>query len=121
MEMLSTDLNIEVREFTVAGIKYGTMFAHKWYLGTDDELDPELTKKMIDENLKKLNDDYRVERIAAIKEVFVEILPSKLFYQWMRDHGKEGAQNKFPRVIKARQIDEWEDYIRNYQKQRSAD
>jgi len=121
MEMLSTDLNIEVREFTVAGIKYGTMFAHKWYLGTDDELDPELTKKMIDENLKKLNDDYRVERIAAIKEVFVEILPSKLFYQWMRDHGKEGAQNKFPRVIKARQVDEWESYIRNYQKQHSAD
>lgn len=121
VEMLSTDLNIEVREFTVAGIKYGTMFAHKWYLGTDDELDSELAKKMIDEYLKKLNDDYRVERIAAIKEVFVEILPTKLFYQWMRDHGKEGAQNKFPRVIKARQIDEWENYIRNYQKQQSDD
>lgn len=116
VELLSADLNIEVREFTVAGIKHETMFAHKWYLGTDDDLDPGLAKKMIDENLKKLNDDYRVERIAAIKEVFVEILPTRVFYQWMRDHGKEGAQNKFPRVIKARQIDEWENYIRNYQK-----
>lgn len=121
MEMMSSELNIEVREFTVAGIKHGTMFAHKWYLGTDDDLDPDTAKKMIDDNLKKLNDDYRVERIAAIKEVFVEILPTKLFYQWMRDHGKEGAQNKFPRVIKSRQIDEWEEYISEYQSKQPAD
>jgi hypothetical protein len=90
------------------------MFAHKWYLGTDDPLDAETAKKMIDDNLKKLNDDYRVERIAAIKDIFVEILPPKLFYQWMRDHGKEGAQNKFPRVIKSKQIAEWENYIHAY-------
>ncbi len=114
VEILSTDLNIEVREFTVAGIKHDTMFAHKWYLGTDDPLDAETAKKMIDDNLKKLNDDYRVERIAAIKDIFIEILPSKLFYQWMRDHGKEGAQNKFPRVIKSKQIAEWENYIHAY-------
>ena len=114
VEMMSHELNITVREFTVAGIKHGSMFAHKWFIGTDDELKPETARDLIDNNLKILNDDYRVERIEAIKEIFVEVLPTKVFYQWMRDHGKEGAQNKFPRVIRAKQLEEWENYIQNF-------
>jgi hypothetical protein len=55
-----------------------------------------------------------VERIEAIKDVIVQVLPTKIFYQWMRDHGKEGAQNKFPRVIKAKLLEEWEAYINNF-------
>ncbi len=116
VEIMSSNLNIEIREFTVAGIKHGSMFAHKWFLGTDDMLDPEVARDMIDANLKILNDDYRVERIAAIKEVIVEVLPSKVFYQWLKENGKEGAQIKFPRVIKAKQIEDWEAFIKNFKK-----
>ena len=76
------------------------LFAHKWYLGTDDPLDADLAKEKIDEYLKILNDDYRVERIAAIKDVFVEVLPSQAFSTWMKIHNKEGGANKFPRVLK---------------------
>lgn len=115
VEMMCNELNIEVREFTVAGIKHGSMFAHKWFLGTEDKLDIATARKMIDNNLKVLNDDYRVERIAAIKDVIVEILPPKVFYQWMHDHGKEGAQNKFPRVIRGKQLEEWENYVSNFE------
>jgi len=114
IEMTSNELNIEIREFTVAGIRHDNMFAHKWFLGTDDPLDPNVALEKIDKNLKLLNDDYRVERIAAIREVIVEVLPSRVFYDWMRDQGKEGAQNKFPRVIKSRQIDNWEAYISQF-------
>jgi hypothetical protein len=114
VEMMCNKLNITVKEFTVSGIKHGSMFAHKWFLGTDDELDSEVAKELIDSNLKILNDDYRVERIEAIKNVFVEVLPTKIFYQWMREHGKEGAQNKFPRVIRGKQLEDWEDYIKNF-------
>ena len=114
VEMMSHELNVDIREFTVAGIKYGSMFAHKWFLGTDDELDPGAARSLIDNNLKQLNDDYRVERIEALKEIIVEVLPSKVFYNWMRDHGKEGAQNKFPRVVKSRQLEEWELYVANF-------
>ncbi|MFN3555512.1 MAG: GH3 auxin-responsive promoter family protein [Bacteroidales bacterium] len=111
VKMAEDQLNIEVREFTVAGIKHDTMFAHRWYIGTDSEVDPSLLANAIDENLKVLNDDYRVERIAAIKDVFVEVLPSRLFYDWMRMKGKEGAQNKFPRVLKSKQLEEWENWV----------
>ena len=114
VKMAEDQLNIEVREFTVAGIKHDSMFAHKWFVGTDSKVNPEELAQAIDENLKVLNDDYRVERIAAIKEVFVEVLPSDAFYSWMRMKGKEGAQNKFPRVIKHKQFEEWENYVNDY-------
>ncbi|MFC2113765.1 GH3 auxin-responsive promoter family protein [Bacteroidota bacterium] len=114
VKKMEDELNIDVREFTVAGIKHGSLFAHKWYLGTDDVIDTALAREKIDQNLKILNDDYRVERIAAIKEVVVEVLPSKLFYDWMRMKGKIGGQYKFPRVIKANQFEEWEEFVRAY-------
>jgi hypothetical protein len=104
-------LNIDVREFTVAGIKYGSMFAHKWYIGTDDDLDIEIARENIDKYLKILNDDYRVERIAAIKDVIVEKVPPSVFYEWMKAKGKIGGQHKFPRVLKNKQLEEWEDFI----------
>lgn len=111
IEMLENDLNIEVREFTVAGIEYDSMFAHQWYLGCDDPIDAETARAKIDEYLKVLNDDYRVERIAAIREVFVNILPSGVFAEWMKLKGKEGGANKFPRVMKKNMHLEWKEYL----------
>ena len=111
IEMLENDCNISVREFTVAGIEYDSMFAHQWYLGCDDPLDSAVARKKIDEYLKVLNDDYRVERIAAIREVFVEVLPTSVFSNWMKMKGKEGGANKFPRVMKKNMHAEWKDYL----------
>ena len=114
IEMLEDEFNIEVREFAVAGIKHDRMFAHKWFLGCNEKIDPEIAKNKIDEYLKKLNDDYRVERIEAIKEVFLEILPAKIFSDWMKKRGKEGGANKFPRVLKNAQLNEWEEHLKEY-------
>jgi hypothetical protein len=111
IKMTEDQLNIDIREFTVAGIKHDSMFAHKWFIGTDSPVDAETLKQAIDKNLGVLNDDYRVERIAAIKDVIIEVIPPAVFYNWMRMKGKEGAQNKFPRVIKSKQLEEWEEYI----------
>ncbi|MFO8068171.1 MAG: GH3 auxin-responsive promoter family protein, partial [Bacteroidales bacterium] len=106
----------EIREYSVTGIKHDSMFAHKWYIGTDNEVNPEDLKYIIDESLKDLNDDYRVERIAAIKDIFVEILPSEVFYDFLRKKGKEGGQNKFPRVLKNKILDEWTEFIKDNNK-----
>ena len=111
INMLSDQLDIDIKEFTVAGINYENLFAHKWYIGTDDNIDTKIFKERLDENLKILNDDYRVERIAALKEVFVEILPANIFYDFMRMKGKEGGQNKFPRVLKNDRHVEWEKFL----------
>ncbi len=117
IEMLENELNVEIGEFTVAGIRHDNMFAHQWYLGCDDNLDPKVARDKIDNFLKILNDDYRVERIEAIRDVFVEILPTRVFSDWMRMKGKEGGANKFPRVLKKDLQTEWQQYLEEYKKQ----
>lgn len=112
IELLQDELNIEVKEFTVMGIHHENLFAHQWYIGTDDELDDTLSAKKIDAFLMNLNDDYRVEREEAIKDVKVKVLPVKVFYDYLKDRGKDGSANKFPRVLKNSRIDEWESYLK---------
>lgn len=111
IRLVSEELNISIKEFTVAGVSYESLFAHRWYIGTDDEVDKEILQKLLDEKLKVLNDDYRVERISALKEVFVEVLPTRVFYEWMDYKGKVGGQNKFPRVLRKNQIEEWDQFV----------
>lgn len=114
IELASNDLNIEIPEFTVAGIPYDNLFAHHWFVGTDEQIEGEVLKEKIDGHLKVLNDDYAVERSAALKEVYVDVLPVHIFYDWMQSKGKVGGQNKFPRVLKTVQLEDWKSFIANH-------
>jgi hypothetical protein len=112
IDTVSRKLGISISEFTVAGLKYDDLFAHRWYIGTDNpDVDAEKVKEILDKTLCEINDDYAVERTSALKEVFVEVLPTKTFYDYMRFKGKEGAMNKFPRVLKGKTLDDWQNYL----------
>lgn len=113
IQLVSNDLNISIPEFTVAGIPHGSLFAHHWYVGTDDPVDPAVLRERLDQHLKVLNDDYAVERSAALKDVHVDVLPLKAFYEWMESKGKVGGQNKFPRVLKKSQLDDWTSFLKS--------
>ena len=107
IELVTNEMNIAIKEFTVAGIPHQTLFAHHWFVGTDDKVDKVLLKERLDFHLKTLNDDYAVERSAALKELIVDVFPVKVFYDWMESKDKVGGQNKFPRVMKSAILDEW--------------
>lgn len=111
VELASEKLNIDIREFTVIGETEGDHFAHHWYIGSDDSISENQLRDVIDDNLKDLNDDYKVERKHALKEVSLKVLPSQLFYSWMKSQGKEGGQNKFPRVLKKEKSEQWKRFI----------
>jgi hypothetical protein len=114
IHIVSDQLNIDIKEFTVAGIPYQRLFAHKWYIGTDQDVrDTRHLAMMIDNTLKTLNDDYAVERKAALKEVIVEVLPPRAFYEWLKLKGKEGGQHKFPRVM-GTNLGEWDEFVKQY-------
>ena len=117
IRMFQDEYNVKINEYTITGIRYGNLFAHKWYLGSDDKIDPGLAASKLDEYLKILNDDYRVERIEAIKNVSAEVLPLQVFYDWMKIRGKEGGAHKFPRVLKNSQMDQWIIHINAYKSQ----
>ncbi len=112
IETVSKKLNITINEFSVAGFKYNNLFAHQWYIGCDDpNVDINELKSLIDITLCKLNDDYEVERTSALKEIFVEVIPSSVFLDYLKAKGKEGAMNKFPRVMKGAQLEDWKRYL----------
>ncbi len=111
IELAGKHFNISIPEFTVTGLRHEGLFAHQWYVGTNDMVDPNELCKFIDKTLKEINDDYAVERTAALKDVFLEVLPIHTFYDWMRSEGKEGGQNKFPRVLKEKQLASWQNFI----------
>ncbi len=111
IELVEEELNIDIREFTLLGESHESLFAHYWYIGTDDVVDSAVLRDSIDEKLKVLNDDYRVERISALKKVDLKVLPTSVFYKWMEDRGKVGSQYKFPRVLKRGKADDWKKFL----------
>ncbi len=114
IEMVAEEMNISIPEFTVCGIPYDNFFAHQWYLATDDTLDSAKVIRLIDEKLKMLNDDYEVERKHALKAIIGEILPEKIFLDFMESKGKVGGQHKFPRVLKGKMLDDWNAFLAKY-------
>lgn len=114
IELLQEEMNITVKEFTVSGFRHGSMFAHRWYLGTDDKVDTVEAVKKIDGYLNQLNDDYMVERTEAITDIFMEVVPTRVFYEYLKKQGKEGSANKFPRVLKGQRLEDWENYLSEF-------
>jgi hypothetical protein len=112
VELVSEELKISIPEFTVAGVPYGSFFAHQWYIATDDKVNSEDLKIRIDNKLKELNDDYEVERKHALKEVFVDVLSEQIFMNFMKAKGKIGGQHKFPRVLKGKMLEDWKKFLK---------
>lgn len=111
IKLTAGELNTCVPEFTVAGIPHGLFFAHEWWVACDDAVENERFRNLLDENLKKLNDDYATERTSALKDVIVNILPEEKFLEFMRLKGKIGGQHKFPRVMKGKTLEEWRKFL----------
>ena len=104
-------LNTSIPEFTVSPIKSGSFFGHKWYIGADPLVPPAQILPLLDQRLKEVNDDYRIERATVLNRVEVEVVPVQLFYKWHEIHGKMGGQNKFPRVMRHENFREWEAFV----------
>ena len=113
VSMVSEELNIDIPEFTVCGIPYEGFFAHQWYIACKENIDENNIAELIDEKLKLLNDDYAVERKSTLKQVNVKILKEETFIQFMQKRNKIGAQSKFPRVLKGKNLEDWQTFLKN--------
>ncbi|RYD75343.1 MAG: GH3 auxin-responsive promoter [Sphingobacteriales bacterium] len=111
IEMLSDELNIKVKEFAVSGVQNGNEYGHHWFISIDGDVDKNTLIKKLDENLGKVNDDYCVERKHVLKGLYLDIIPNELFLGWLKQQGREGAQIKFPRVLKKEQLKSWKEYL----------
>jgi hypothetical protein len=105
--MMAEELGIHINEFCVYGKAHEGRYAHHWYIGTDKPVDEMSIKEKLDKHLKVLNDDYAVERMHALKEIFVTTLPNATFIDFLASKNKLGGQSKFPRVLKGKVLNEW--------------
>ena len=112
-QLAADEMNISIPEFTVCGVAFQGLFAHHWYIGTNDVVDADVLKLKLDRHLKALNDDYAVERTSALKEIIVEVLPVHIFYDYLQKIGRIGSQNKFPRVMKGEKMKSWIKLVEN--------
>lgn len=108
---VSDQLGMMSKEFCVTGIKLDDGFMHQWYVGTEGRFDSDEVARLIDERLKALNDDYKTERDFALKEIRVKLLPNSVFDKYLENLGKQGAQVKFPRVLKKDQYQNWFQFL----------
>jgi len=111
IKLAGEEMNVNIPEYTVAGVPHGLFFAHEWWIASDDVVDADLLRQKIDTHLKELNDDYAVERNSALKEVYLNVLPVSKFMEFMHLKGKIGGQHKFPRVMKGKMFEDWTKFV----------
>jgi len=118
VELLAEQRGVSFPEFTVAPMPAGHFFGHHWYIGCSESIpiDSRTLATQLDSILCMLNDDYKVERQHALKEVQVTLLPVSWFYEWLEIRGKIGAQSKFPRVLRGENLKAWGEFILNKQR-----
>lgn len=111
VQEIERQLGVPVREFTVAPVNVDSFYAHKWYLGVEDELSAKAAQNILDKQLGIVNEDYAIERSSVLRAPIVEVIPLSLFYDWQRKQDKLGGQNKFPRVMQKEAFAAWEAFV----------
>ncbi len=106
-------LEVAIPEYTVTGTRENNFFYHNWFIASDETLNSETVKMIIDKTLSEVNDDYPVERKHMLKDIRIKTLPVHVFYDWMKEIGKEGGQHKFPRVLKGDIQQSWIDFLQS--------
>jgi hypothetical protein len=111
LQAVAAESGIISNEFTVAGYTSPEGITHHWYVGCDKPADAEAFKKRLDEELCKINDDYKVERQHALKNLIITMLPNNTFNNFLAENGKQGGQVKFPRVIRNQLYEDWKAFV----------
>jgi hypothetical protein len=92
-----------VEEYTAGPVFMGTdqKGAHQWIIEFAKEPDNvEKFTQILDEALQSLNSDYEAKRHKGItlEMPHLVVAPKETFYNWMKQRGKIGGQNKIPRL-----------------------
>ncbi|WP_430972455.1 GH3 auxin-responsive promoter family protein [Sunxiuqinia rutila] len=97
-----------VKEYTAGPVfmKDDQKGAHEWIIEFEQKPeDLDYFMEVLDDSLKTLNSDYEAKRHKNLTLEKPHLLVAKpnLFYEWMKQRGKVGGQNKIPRLANNRQ------------------
>lgn len=118
LKRTAADFHTDFTEFTVKGTREGNLFAHHWYVANPNaSLEAESVRKVLDQHLRDLNDDYHTERNHVLTGMYLQVLPEEVFLEFLDKHLKLGGQSKFPRVLSDNMYQLWVDHVNEYSKQ----
>ena len=99
--------NALIKEYTAGPIfmNEGSTGGHEWLIEFEQE--PENMEKFIvylDNALKAVNSDYEAKRFNdfVLKMPIIHTMQKNTFYEWLKNKGKLGGQNKVPRLANDR-------------------
>jgi hypothetical protein len=79
--------------------------AHQWIIEFEKEpADLNQFADVLDKTLQEVNSDYEAKRYKSmtLEQIHLVAAPKGTFYQWMKNRGKIGGQNKIPRLANDR-------------------
>ncbi len=97
----------QIREYTAAPvyISDNETGAHEWLIEfIKQPSDIHKFAEILDEELKKTNSDYAAKRYKdlTLRMPLIHTAKEGLFYNWLKEKGKLGGQNKIPRLVNSR-------------------
>ncbi len=112
MKQLEEEFSTKIPEYTICAKRCeDDEFYHCWYIGNEDQLNPEAISESLDGFLKEANKNYKVARSKALKGVRVKLIPPAVFYEWNATNKKKGGQVKMERVMNEEKFQKWEDFV----------
>ncbi len=105
---LSKKEKIDIIEFTIFADEINQ--CHHWFISSNEPINSEVSEKM-DKELCSLNDDYASARKYTLGAPKISVLNKSVFYGFLNSMGKQGGQNKFPRVLNKTQAKKWLKFI----------
>lgn len=114
VQTLEEEYNIGMKEFTMGVLRdEKERYYHQWYIGCERKTDASEISRFLDKKLQDNNKAYRVSRTKALSNVFVEMIPNELFYEWNEHTKKKGGQIKMPRVMKGNDLLKFGEFIKS--------
>jgi hypothetical protein len=100
--------NASIREYSAAPIfmKTDQKGGHQWLIEFDKAPnDLQQFTNILDDTLKTVNSDYEAKRYKSMSLDIPQVIVARqgLFYEWLKQKGKLGGQNKVPRLANHRE------------------
>ncbi|MGQ8337072.1 GH3 auxin-responsive promoter family protein [Sunxiuqinia sp. A32] len=107
LKLATSRTNSQIKEYSAGPVFMGDdqKGAHQWIIEFEKEPDDmDLFISVLDHSLKTLNSDYEAKRHKNLTLERPHLIKAQkgLFYEWMKQRGKVGGQNKIPRLANDR-------------------
>jgi len=109
---VSQQMNCSVNEYAVSAIKneHGD-YIHQWIVVSEDDIDHNEFKELLDESLKAANNNYKVARSKALTDVRVKRISKSVYHDYLDQKKKKGGQIKTPKVMQQERMLEFLKFI----------